>query len=899
MNIELYINKQLCDIENPNDFSIFLKRQFLNPAELNTKDAMKSYSISLPASTRNNEVFGFKCVEEIRSKFAIIYDAYLTIGGVKIFNGKFRLSQVTRESYSGNLGVPAQRGISDIFKDRTMTQAGTWVIPFGEFADSIKEYNSPTYNSAEYGNIAPCIFPYVMYGLLPKEEINGRYSEKNVWDETVRLKADDLPPSINCLRTIKQIFANEKLNISGSAFSDNRLTNLYMSYKNPTDYEMEWNYGKLGVVKLSGQWLNFDPNLYQIERIVSQNDKDRKMYAVDLFNATNAITFKDEDKGNNVAITQKTTPDNIPYQSVSFVVPFSGLYKVQFDAEIILNKAPNVTLEQNGVRVISPVSKLPNPQFPNQDTITTEGFDKRRFEIKLMRNWNEGNIDMSNIGYDRSFYLDNLNQTDNFDTSNPDNYNKYFPKPDEVVFIDPLQNPNIVCGVSFGANYNKNNPIDVQSLFCNPIAIKHGRSWDRSAERDEQAQSAVFNSGYVKWGETADGNIGFEYTDQFKVDLINTETYAKTESNYTQGSGRVDQVIWLNKGERLTVCAVSDEGQLVVPYFESTQTYAGWLLQSINYNLNVEPYKSTNTWLKMDEVTNASTGTMDWNDTDTTDSFYSDGLDLIKFLPTEIKIDDWLENFCKAFNLVLTQLDNGAFELNVKQSRRTYSRIPLDFDTKADVNAGRRNAPLNLPSIYNIGFTINKDEQGFVESNDDGGGFFITGNSEGNVLAQTSFFSFNWFKDIVFTVEDTIHKFPIITDKEIWIDPTSRDYKEMLKKTYTNSPQRFWYKSNNIEVSGYGKQKIEVSLVRGEIDTTIRLDYHNKPFSLLSSYFTIFTNNNTSYTIIDCYLSPDEYNKLPYSLVSFNGDLYYPAEIDGYDPLGRRKATIKLIRKLL
>lgn len=903
MSIELYINKKICDIRNPLDFSIRLRRSFLNPEELNTKDAQGSYKIDLPATSRNNEVFGFKNVEEIKGKFRNLFDAYLTIGGIKIFEGQFNLTKVTKLEYTGELVILAQRGVNNLFGDRTMNKAGDWIIPFGEFSESVSQYNNMVN--------APCIFPYVMYGLLPKSPVDGKFTLKDVWDSSVMLDLDDFPPSINCLQTIQQIFKNEGLNISGSAFADQRLNQLYMSYKNPSDYEMLWNYGKLGVVKLEGSWISYDTNINRVERKVSINQKEldnnRKVYAVDIFNSTNSAIFINEDSGNNVTTTLLETEDNIPYRSVTFTVPYSGLYKVKFGASITLNKTPGITTNQN-VRVISPVSRIRDLNTGDY-IVKTEDFSKRRFEVKLMRNWGTGNVERTELGYDRSFYRNNLDQDDNFDSSNSANYPKYFPLPDEVVFIDPLQNPNLVCGVSFGANYGKNNPLDIYNLYCNPIAIKHGRSWSGEADSNKRSQSAVYNSGYMRWGETPEGEIDFWTSDRFKVDLLNTNTYTKTENDYTSGNGNVEQIIWLNQGERLTVCAVSDEGEMDFQAGSITQTYKGMLIHGVSYTLDVEPYRTTNNWLLMDEFTNSSIGTMDWNDTDRTDSFYSDGLNLTNFLPIETKIDDWIDNFCKAFNLLLTRLENGTFELNVKQTTRAYSTTnPINLDKRGHVDQ-RENTPLNLPSAYEVGFTVNKDEQGYISTiekdsqgniirSDDGGGIFYTGNFIGNPITQTSTFSHNWYKNIRFEPEGVNYDFPIITDKEIWENPTASDYEEMMKKDYINSPQRFWYKGDNIQVSGFGKERIETTLVKSVIDNTIELNYQNKPFSILRNYFTIFTNNDGCYTVLDVYLKPDEYNRLPYTMIVFNGDLYYAAKIDGYDPMLRNKATLSLIRKL-
>ena len=75
------------------------------------------------------------------------------------------------------------------------------------------------------------------------------------------------------------------------------------------------------------------------------------------------------------------------------------------------------------------------------------------------------------------------------------------------------------------------------------------------------------------------------------------------------------------------------------------------------------------------------------------------------------------------------------------------------------------------------------------------------------------------------------------------------------------------------------------------------LDYENKLDSIMKNFFFLLDNSN-DYTIIDCILSAEEYKNLNKSLIRFNGDLYNVAEIDGYDPLGKNQATLKLIRKI-
>lgn len=114
MNIvELYINNRLCDTAA--DFSVRLNRQLLKPDELNTKDAQYSYSITLPPTSNNHEVFNYSNIEETRDKFNREYHAELIINSVRVFKGLFRMSAITRSYYKGNLYIPAVKSIKGIF----------------------------------------------------------------------------------------------------------------------------------------------------------------------------------------------------------------------------------------------------------------------------------------------------------------------------------------------------------------------------------------------------------------------------------------------------------------------------------------------------------------------------------------------------------------------------------------------------------------------------------------------------------------------------------------------------------------------------------------------------------------------------------------------------------------
>lgn len=322
------------------------------------------------------------------------------------------------------------------------------------------------------------------------------------------------------------------------------------------------------------------------------------------------------------------------------------------------------------------------------------------------------------------------------------------------------------------------------------------------------------------------------------------------------------QVVWLNKGEHLTVVTVCDEAE----YKRSGQwssTKRGWTRHEINFDLHIKPVSPTYDWIKVDNAgTDIDTEVMN---IEQIKGFDDTKIDLAKFLPSNIKIDDWLTNFCKAFNLELTQPTTGQFRLDIKQQNQiAASGSVIDLDSKVSLLT-RTNQALGLPSAFQVGFTINKEEYGYVNSaknndgatSEDGGGSFSTGSLDTKVVSQISTFSYNWYKDIVCSVgkdesgtilaEPKTLKFPLILNQEVWTDNTGNDYPEMVKKQYTDYAQRFWYRTDTTDNMGtiFNRNMAKDNVITIEdlylprLSNTyegqrgLKLDYHDKAGSIL------------------------------------------------------------------
>lgn len=1134
-NQELYINGQLVDM--PQNFGVRINRALINPAELNAKDAQMSYAITLPPTGRNSTVFKGADIEETKDKFNRRYTAQLIIDGVRVFDGMFRPSNISgRTGIKGNLYIPDRKSIKDIFGDLKLTDNAPLKIPFTDFVPSVNGYNEAALLAPQ-----PAIFPYVLYGVLPKVPLDknaNNYSPRTVWDSSVRIGIQDLPPSINPLNMLRHIFETQGYNLQGTAFDDDRLTRLYQSYRNPTDYVQPWNYGQHAKIHVRGEWstrYNKRTGGEVFERGVNQGQSFGTTYGTDFLDATNTKLEILEDKGGNVLYKEVNDGDGVTWVNGQIRVPASGFYKVQFGASVHVFDWEDWrhTDPATGVQHMGGVtSNARNWLIDNM------------YEIRLCRDRNSGaDFGLGSPKLNGVFYYDNQPQNTIFDEQNTP---KYFPRvgaDGQTNLVDIAQDKAHLLGFGWGNHaaaqdsLEYRNPRDTGNLWAQIIAAKPAQSWDAASATDDPTRLAIQSSGWWKYGRigsfdnegdnpdvnvdysggpfangkvldangnpqdpnlanlsvripeyalnsltgfqtpnidwevsdfldlalydnlrfsgtytdigdglaivayydinlqyigfgllaptagsppvtytnepivgppdaafvriagevdspvsinadsSASGNIilhrfelqryftyvltapvghsgyvylhnGDDVTPVERIDFVNgvatfntslaplvvfepritlylktpdydingvliisrkieessadvvdwelTNKYAinllNAPANYSRrgqydgvaqdanwyAQGQSAAVVWLNAGELLTVASVSSEGRYRRSGMHST---FGWVAHEVKFDLSIQPFRTDKNWLKV-SMSGNGTGAMDWNDQP---NFATDYIDLVQFLYTDMKTDEYIDNFVKAFNLKLSQIDTRTFSLDLKQTRQSVSSLAINLDDVADVR-DRENNPLGLPSLYKIGFTVNTEEQGFVESQDDGGGTFSTGAIEENIVEQKSTFSYNWFKNI--TQGAAILELPIISKSDVW-DPIM-SYPDAMDKRYTDLAMRFWYFDGLLGGTfQFNNEPLLLAKVSNEIEGVNILNYKNARFTLLDNYFTVLINGASHYTEIEAYITPAQYKALNGSILAkFNGDLYYIADLTGYDPTGRNKTKIKLIRRI-
>lgn len=498
--IEIYINGKLCDYNDA--FTIRLNKQFISPGELNTKNAQYSYSVSLPVTSNNVKIFGPIHIEEVGRKFSKIYDAEVYVNALRVFKGSFKISDISRDGYKGNFYIPAVVEVKDVFGSALFKDAPAYNIPFDAFTDSINQYNADAANEPQ-----PAIFPYVLYGLLPKVPVNvttKAYTSRVFWDSTVRLGINDFPPSINVVKLLQHLFTSYGYSLTGNVLTDSRFTEQYVSYKNNNEYVMPWNYADIGRVHISGVWSNIynqneaDPVAERIYEKGVNNNTD--VYGTNLFNSTNAKINVIEDRGSNFLKNTAVDNNGNTWYNSQLRIPISGYYKVQLYADVRVDGIANLryTDPDTGTQFVGGWSEKVSNYFPDN-----------AYEIHLLRDNNTGDFGDAAPKLMGLFYLDNQPQ------ENPDARPLYYPQVDangsQINFVDQAESSNLVLGLSVGREWRQRfgvfqsdsymrNPKDTTNSYQQVLAGKSGQSWDPTASSAPYPAVIVNSPGYWKFG---------------------------------------------------------------------------------------------------------------------------------------------------------------------------------------------------------------------------------------------------------------------------------------------------------------------------------------------------------------------------------------------------------------
>lgn len=467
----------------------------------------------------------------------------------------------------------------------------------------------------------------------------------------------------------------------------------------------------------------------------------------------------------------------------------------------------------------------------------------------------------------------------------------------ELMAFDQVVTDSFICGLS--------------SLSSGtPAVMKNGHSWSPLNAEKNEIFAPVYGYSMLS-REAGTGNLVTEQTDHNSNTYINTPISWCRLSGNTM-SGFVSCMVWLNKNDILQLMTIQ-------------RAYTDEIGNKICYS------STTNAHLVIEAFSNRSQNDLiaDHDNRYEAPVEFDDKLNLANFLNKEKKISEWVSNIIDAYNLELVQ-DGTTIQLNTKKKFNRNLLAAVDIDDRCN-SADAEASKIDYPKSMAVRYKIDTDEHGFYESvpedkidlpdwkkygdsgftvvelNDD---TYTTTTSDKNLqFSYTWYDDFNWYAvNSGFTKTSTTPitlTIPVISKEEYMID--GYDYTESLKHDGYSLAQRFWWKprptSMYVWTRTYPAERVmiyePINLYTNYRDIYLNLSYKNTENSILTQYFNLAPYLASNYVEIEAYISPDEYNMIKNgALIRFDKDLYYPVEINGYDPSGYNPTEIKMMKKL-
>lgn len=253
--IQIYIDNKLIDLDNTN---ISLQKEFEDEVENIPTEVEYSYTVSIPATMNNKEIFGFVDTFDVADKFKRLYNADLYVDELLILSGKFKVTSIEGGYYKGNIYNPKKKTISEILGDRNLNEIRPHYKPMNGLADFDKINNETcslplSYNDKKqhpvYGRLPwewdcasaetlgyTCeqindvhdnhvVFPYILYS-LPMNNPEEVPIDMDIYTQDLEYKKhsisdDNIYPAFNVVSVLKDIFKTEGYNLTGNIIDGN------------------------------------------------------------------------------------------------------------------------------------------------------------------------------------------------------------------------------------------------------------------------------------------------------------------------------------------------------------------------------------------------------------------------------------------------------------------------------------------------------------------------------------------------------------------------------------------------------------------------------------------------------------------------------------------------------
>ena len=297
-------------------------------------------------------------------------------------------------------------------------------------------------------------------------------------------------------------------------------------------------------------------------------------------------------------------------------------------------------------------------------------------------------------------------------------------------------------------------------------------------------------------------------------------------------------------------------------------------------------------------------------------------LNLFDFTNNETKASDWISNIQKAFNLEI-KTEGNTVTIDVKKTPNSRIGYAVDIDDRINQDEAESEY-ISYPRSMSVKYKINKDEWGFektvsqdhindadwydygdsgytvIQLNDD---TYETSSQDIQTDFSYTYYDIFKFKNVdINGNEETSEKLillPVIELSQYMAD--GYGYDEAMKHDGYSLSQRFWFRqkpsTDGVYLHDNLHEFVKFSIPTNHLDD-FNLSYKDSEKSILTEYFTCNPMLDSNYVNVDVYMSPSEYKDIKNgSFVHFDSDLYVVSEMEGYDPSGIDKVSLKLIKK--
>ena len=911
--IELVVNGETLELFSQDRLNLRINNTLLDVSEIISKTTEYSFSFELPVTPTNCRIFKFANELSTTGKYNKKYDCIVYVDNIEIFNGTLRLASATRDTFKCNLVSVKLNKVEDIFGNTTMSEL-RWEVPFTG-ADTINSVNSDM--TSDY------YFPLVCYGAFQKvpdvqQGDYTKYTDLHQFDSTNRWYWETFHPSIRLNELVRRCFAHKGYEVQGDIFDDDMAKGIFISEQLKDKQDPAYNIGasNIGDLELAfnftNKWkdgsfymsannwaLNQDPT-YKHDFIARNGDSEyyrvEGLYNYDLFsfgNTSSNIYGK--------TFTWTTRPTN-PYLyrdendgAGYIVIPADGMYAIEMDA----------TFDMSDTVQSSPYIKpyiykwdKETNDYKQKETTVYKNFNTCPVELHLVRNKHEvewiWGADTNNSVYPHEaseIRKGETVRTGHLGLGYNGSSEMYTVKNGQTVAYDPKANPNFICGMSTKSN----------SLSY----IKNGMSWD--LENTDENISRYICDGYWKISKNYSGTSStttWEKTDYNSNSIMSDELpYFVRASDY-KASGLLRHIVYLKKNDVLMLKAVTRRFTSSVSEDGSNEAYDDVRFK-MTCNLKIHPWSpSYDRWFNLNLIPNFD------NSSDDTKKF-DQNLNLGNFLKSDEKMSDFVQNFINAFNLSYQQKGNTVY-LNKNKFDLSLDNAIVDIDDR--VNSGNaESSRLEYPASIQVKFAIDDSEAGFYGSvpnthinDDDWKNWADTGtekiplvedetaNDESIELKN----SYCWYQDfnwLIGTAYNGTITLPVIAKDEDFIIQSEKS----MKKDGLGLKQRWWFRQEPgvLTVTLWNNTNVYLSIPVNAKDGYV-LNYKNEEGSLLRRFFNFFATPDSNMVTVEVALTPSEYIQLKNgAMVKFDSDLYYVAEISGYDPVGNNLTELHLIKK--